>query len=303
MTTYESALSELSGRLIGTGSNLTNSLSEILAAALQELIEAELTAAIGAAPGERTEDRLAYRTRHSTTGPGRRPEAGGSRRACTAWVAWQPTPISTGRPTPDTRACHHELRHCGAARVTPSMVTGRSPERLLAPRSSSLAAGQSPRVQQTTSNGLRVRPVPSAAFHHHGGTNAYRRPGDTSTAAAAASLVIPVAICFQNSRSTSRRSDGAPGDFIGDRPVNSFIHPAGLPINTSIIEVLRPPVESALGAVVGVDHDSAGGVGVAVGDRNAERVGDQGGVVSDQGNPSSAIIENRHGVGVLVGGW
>jgi len=25
--------------------------------------------------------------------------------------------------------------------------------------------------------------------------------------------------------------------------------------------------------------------------------------VSDQGNPSSAIIENRHGVGVLVGGW
>ena len=30
MTTYESALSELSGRLIGTGSNLTSSLSEIL---------------------------------------------------------------------------------------------------------------------------------------------------------------------------------------------------------------------------------------------------------------------------------
>jgi hypothetical protein len=26
-------------------------------------------------------------------------------------------------------------------------------------------------------------------------------------------------------------------------------------------------------------------------------------VVSDQGNPSSVIIENRHGVGVLVGGW
>jgi hypothetical protein len=25
--------------------------------------------------------------------------------------------------------------------------------------------------------------------------------------------------------------------------------------------------------------------------------------VSDQGNLSSAIIENRHGVGVLVGGW
>ncbi len=48
MTMYKYALSELSSRLIGTGSNLTNSLSEILAVALQELIEAELTAAIGA---------------------------------------------------------------------------------------------------------------------------------------------------------------------------------------------------------------------------------------------------------------
>jgi hypothetical protein len=56
--------------------------------------------------------------------------------------------------------------------------------------------------------------------------------------------VIPLAISRQNSRSTSLRCDGAPGDFIGDRPVNSFIHPAGLPINTSIIEVLQRPVES-----------------------------------------------------------
>ncbi|MDV9203102.1 integrase core domain-containing protein, partial [Streptomyces sp. Wh19] len=42
-----------------------------------------------------------------------------------------------------------------------------------------------------------------------------------------------------------RRSDGLPGDFIGDLPVSSFIQPAGLPINTSTIEVLRRPVESA----------------------------------------------------------
>ena len=34
MTTCKSALSELSGRLIGTGSNLTNSLSKILGTAL-----------------------------------------------------------------------------------------------------------------------------------------------------------------------------------------------------------------------------------------------------------------------------
>jgi hypothetical protein len=54
-----------------------------------------------------------------------------------------------------------------------------------------------------------------------------------------------MAISVQNFRWNSRRCDGAPGDFIGERPVNSFIHSAGLPINTSVIEVLRRPVESA----------------------------------------------------------
>jgi len=67
---------------------------------------------------------------------------------------------------------------------------------------------------------------------------------DTPTAIAASSVVTPLAISRQNSRSPSRRSDGAPGDFIADRPVNSFIQPTGLPINTSTIKVLRPPVES-----------------------------------------------------------
>jgi hypothetical protein len=44
-----------------------------------------------------------------------------------------------------------------------------------------------------------------------------------------------MAICCQNPRSTSRRSDGAPGDFIGDLPVNAFIQPAGRPTPTSVI--------------------------------------------------------------------
>ena len=55
----------------------------------------------------------------------------------------------------------------------------------------------------------------------------------------------------------------------GDSPVNSFIHPAGLPINTSIIGVLRrlsAPVESAQyasSAFIDVLHDSgiAGSIG------------------------------------------
>jgi transposase InsO family protein len=54
-----------------------------------------------------------------------------------------------------------------------------------------------------------------------------------------------LAISRQNNRSTSRRNDGFPGDFIGALPVNSIIHPAGLPINTSTINVLRRPVEPA----------------------------------------------------------
>ena len=64
MTTHESAFSELAARLAGTDPTLTTSLRDILAAALQELIEAELTAVIGAAPGERTPERVAQRNGH-----------------------------------------------------------------------------------------------------------------------------------------------------------------------------------------------------------------------------------------------
>ena len=54
MTVYESALSDLAARLSDGDHTLTSALRDILAAALQDLIEAELTAKIGAAPGERT---------------------------------------------------------------------------------------------------------------------------------------------------------------------------------------------------------------------------------------------------------
>lgn len=64
MTMYESALSDLAARLAGSDATLSTSLRDILAAALQELIEAELTAAIGAAPGERTPERSAQRNGH-----------------------------------------------------------------------------------------------------------------------------------------------------------------------------------------------------------------------------------------------
>ncbi len=64
MTNYEFALSDLAARLAGTDATLTTAIRDILAAALQELIEAELTSAIGAAPGERTPDRAALRNGH-----------------------------------------------------------------------------------------------------------------------------------------------------------------------------------------------------------------------------------------------
>src|SRR4051794_21520812 len=68
---------------------------------------------------------------------------------------------------------------------------------------------------------------------------------DTPTAAAASSVLRPLAISRQNHRSTSRRCDGLPGDFIAERPVNSVIQPAGLPIVAPLIEVLRRPREFA----------------------------------------------------------
>jgi putative transposase len=64
MTSPEFALSDLAARLAGTDASLATSLREIVAAALQELIEAELTSTIGAAPGERSPERTAQRNGH-----------------------------------------------------------------------------------------------------------------------------------------------------------------------------------------------------------------------------------------------
>src|SRR3954462_3257017 len=68
MTMYESAVSDLATRLAGTDPSLSTALRDILAVALQELFEAELTTVIGAAPGEHSPERLALRNGH-------RPEA------------------------------------------------------------------------------------------------------------------------------------------------------------------------------------------------------------------------------------
>jgi transposase-like protein len=54
MATYDSALSDLSEMLLASDGSLSTSLAEIVATAVQELIEAELTARIGAEPGERS---------------------------------------------------------------------------------------------------------------------------------------------------------------------------------------------------------------------------------------------------------
>ena len=64
MTNHEFALSDLAARLAGTDATLTTAIRDILAAALQELIEAELTTSIGAAPGEHTASRSALRNGH-----------------------------------------------------------------------------------------------------------------------------------------------------------------------------------------------------------------------------------------------
>lgn len=64
MTAHEFALSDLAARLSGTDATLSTALRDILTAALQELIEAELTATIGAAPGERSPERVTQRNGH-----------------------------------------------------------------------------------------------------------------------------------------------------------------------------------------------------------------------------------------------
>lgn len=64
MATHDSALSDLSALLLATDGSLSTSLAEIVATAVQELIEAELTTVIGAEPGERSPIRSNLRNGH-----------------------------------------------------------------------------------------------------------------------------------------------------------------------------------------------------------------------------------------------
>ena len=64
MANHDSALSALAERLAETDAVFSTSIVEIMTAAVQELVEAELTARIGAAPGERTETRTNQRNGH-----------------------------------------------------------------------------------------------------------------------------------------------------------------------------------------------------------------------------------------------
>lgn len=52
-----------------------------------------------------------------------------------------------------------------------------------------------------------------------------------------------MAMCFQNSRSTSCRRDGASGDFIPERSVNCCNHAGGLPVGHLYDQGLLRPIE------------------------------------------------------------
>jgi putative transposase len=98
MTSSESALSDLAARLAGTDASLSTSLRDILTAALQELIEAELTAAIGAAPGERTAQPNGHRPKLLST-PADDVEIGipKLRQARSSPSCWSPVGVWIGR--------------------------------------------------------------------------------------------------------------------------------------------------------------------------------------------------------------
>ena len=64
MASHEFALSDLAARLLGTDATLATSLRDILTAALQELIEAELSSTIRAEHGERSPERVTQRNGH-----------------------------------------------------------------------------------------------------------------------------------------------------------------------------------------------------------------------------------------------
>ena len=147
-------------------------------------------------------------------------------------------------------------RRCGAAPARSSTGHDRAGGRSPAPRAPAPSAARSPPAQRTTGTG--PRPARSADVAHpatRGGTTAPRPAPTRPPTAAASSVAGPVSDPDPRTpaRHLSRRcTGGRPGDRIDGRPVQPHRPTCrSSHLDTSTIEVLRRPVESALRPAVG----------------------------------------------------
>jgi hypothetical protein len=96
------------------------------------------------------------------------------------------------------------------------------------------------------------------AFRNHRAPTAWGTPAE----AAASSLDAPAAIAAQNSLRSSRPATGGrPGDGKGLRPDQSDRR-LRVVIATSMVEVLRRPLESALASLIRMMHESRTGLAI-----------------------------------------
>ena len=103
MAQHDSALSELARRLTEVDGTLASSIGEVLSAALQEMIEAELTARMGAEPGERSPARTVQRNGHRPSCC--RPQPATSRSGSPSFARAASSPSFSSRAAGSTGPC------------------------------------------------------------------------------------------------------------------------------------------------------------------------------------------------------
>ena len=174
-----------------------------------------------------------------------RVQSSGSRPACTASGAWRPARPSIVQQTPDTPACRRWSPRSDAVHARPSTAIGRSRERSLDPVVL--------RTKQRDLLAFSERQVAASGFvqiHRWHSTTATEptradRLGHLDRSSRGLARDTPARPVSRTRAPPRDDATDGPATSSATRPVNSCIHPAGLPIIHLLIKVLRRPVESA----------------------------------------------------------
>src|SRR5699024_8851278 len=193
------------------------------------------------------------------------------------WDVWPLAELSTAQPLPDRLACHPGWQHCAVTRGKSFLDHDPSDGQSHAPQPPGMSGLRFPRAPQTTNTGQPAHPNESVSSHQHAGTSEHplglthplglllrllsSRWQSTAKIHAAPLETVQAAQESASAHATLDQLPTAAARLLASLNRSSSC----VPPHTSMLKVLRRPIESALRAVIAVNQriigDSAVGAG------------------------------------------